>query len=138
MATRSKIQIDGLKQFRAQLKQVDAALPKQIRVALNEAGTIVIDTARPKIPVRTGAAKASLKLRSSQTRAAIAAGGKRAPYYPWLDFGGKVGRHNSVERPFYTDGRFVYVALKDKRPEIIEAMAKALTALAEGAGLTVE
>lgn len=132
-----EIQIDGLKQFRSQLKQIDANLPKKIRVALNSSSQLVIDYAKPKIPSRTGRARASLKVRSSQTKAAIAAGGTKAPYYPWLDFGGRVGRGNSVKRPYSREGRYVYPGLKANRDEITQTMASALTELAQEAGLEV-
>lgn len=129
------VEVTGLKEFRAQLKAMDAGLPKLIRVALNEASELVISYARPKVPHRTGRAQASLKVRSSQKEARIAAGGTRAPYYPWLDFGGTTPRGGT--RPFYTEGRFIYPGLRANRDEITEKMSTALTALAHDAGLEV-
>lgn len=131
------VEVTGLKEFRAQLKQMDAGLPKLIRVALNQASELVISYARPKIPRRSGRAAASLKVRSNQQQARIAAGGQRAPYYPWLDFGGKVGRGKSVDRPFYTEGRYIYPGLRANREEITTTMSTALTQLAHDAGLEV-
>lgn len=134
---RVTIEVAGLRELRAQLKKADAALPKQIRVALNTASELVIAYARPKVPTRSGRARASLKVRSSQTQARIAAGGTRAPYYPWLDFGGTVGHDDSVKRPFYTEGRYVYPGLRTNRDKITQVMADALTELARGAGFEV-
>lgn len=131
------IEIEGLRQLRAQLKQADAALPKQMRVALNAASELVVSYARPRVPQRSGRARASLKVRSSQTQARVAAGGTRAPYYPWLDFGGAVGPEKSVKRPFYTEGRYVYPGLRENRDKITQVMADALTELARGAGFEV-
>lgn len=131
------IEVAGLREFRAQLKAMDANLPKQIRVALNAAADLVISYARPKVPRRTGRAAASLKARSGQLEAKVAAGGRTAPYYPWLDFGGSVGVNKSVHRPFYREGRYVYVALREQNPKITEAMSVALTDLATAAGLEV-
>jgi hypothetical protein len=133
----SRIQITGIKEFQASLRKMDADLPKQLRIALNKASELVIDYARPQVPSRSGAAKASLKVRSSQREARIAAGGRKAPYYPWLDFGGKVGRDNSVKRPFYTEGRYIYPSLRKNREEITKVMAAALADLAKSAGLEV-
>jgi hypothetical protein len=133
--TRPTIQVEGLREFQASLRQMDAALPKQIRLVLNASGEIVIKYARPQIPSKTGAARASMKLRSSQREARLAAGGRRAPYYPWLDFGGAVGPNDSVTRPFITIGRYVYPTLRDHNAEIQEAMSEGLQRLATDAGL---
>ncbi len=133
--TRPRIEVAGLREFQRSLRQMDADLPKQIRVVLNASGEIVIKYARPKIPSKSGAARASMKLRSSQREARLAAGGRRAPYYPWLDFGGAVGPNDSVTRPFITIGRYVYPTLKDHNAEIQDAMAEGLQRLATGAGL---
>lgn len=133
----SRITITGIKEFQRSLKQLDTDLPKQLRIALNEASQLVVDKAKPKIPRRSGNAAASLKVRSSQWEARIAAGGRKAPYYPWLDFGGKVGPHKSVHRPFFKEGRYIYPALKANREQIIEVMATAISDLARDAGLEV-
>jgi HK97 gp10 family phage protein len=132
-----RIEIKGIKEFQQSLRKMDSDLPKQLRIALNQASQLVIDKARPEIPTRSGAAKASLKVRSSQREARVAAGGRKAPYYPWLDFGGRVGRKHSVSRPFYKEGRYIYPSLRKNRDEITEVMVTAIADLARGAGLEV-
>lgn len=134
---RATIEVTGLREFRASLKKMDAALPKQIRVALNKASELVISYARPRVPSKSGRAAGSLKVRSSQTEARIAAGGTRAPYYPWLDFGGHVGQHGATARPFLTEGRYIYPGLRENRAKITDVMSAALTELATEAGLEV-
>lgn len=133
----SRITITGIKEFQKALRAMDANLPKQIRIALNKASELVIEKARPDIPRRSGRAANSLKVRSSQREARIAAGGRQAPYYPWLDFGGNVGRKRSVHRKFYSEGRYIYPALRKNREEITEVMSLALADLARDAGLEV-
>lgn len=133
--TRPRIEVAGLREFQRSLRQMDADLPKQIRVVLNASGEIVVKYAQPKIPSKSGRARASMKLRSSQREARLAAGGRRAPYYPWLDFGGSVGPNDSVQRPFITIGRYVYPTLRDHNAEIQDAMAEGLQRLATDAGL---
>lgn len=135
--SRVSIGIGGIRDFQRQLRQMDTDLPKQMRVTLNGSAEIVVRHARPKIPTRSGAAAASLKVRSSQREARVAAGGRRAPYYPWLDFGGRVGPNDSVARPFYTEGRYVYPTVRERQTEIQETMAAGLAELAAGAGLAV-
>lgn len=134
---REAITVDGLRELQAALRAADAALPRQLRVALNSASEVVIDYARPRVPRRSGAAAASLKVRSSQREARIAAGGRKAPYYPWLDFGGAVGPSKGVKRPFIKAGRFVYPGVSANRDKIQQTMADALTAVARAGGLEV-
>lgn len=134
----AKIQVTGLREFQRQLRDMDAGLPKQLRLALNEAAQEIIDYAQPRIPRRTGRAAASLKARSSQRVARIGVGGRRAPYYPWLDFGGE-GRVKGrpVKREFIKSGRYVYKGLEVRRDRVTEIMSAALTQLARDAGLEV-
>jgi hypothetical protein len=132
------ITIEGLSQFIRDVKALDAEIPKMTRKASNAAVEIVLGVARSRVPKRSGRAAASLKAKSTQTAARVAAGGSRAPYYPWLDFGGRVGPRKSVRRPFIGDGRYIYPALAEKRDEFQEAMVAALVEAAESAGLVVE
>jgi len=132
-----KIRVTGLREFQAQLRAMDAGLPKQLRLALNEAAAEIIDYAQPRFPRRSGAAAASLKARSSQRVARIALGGRRAPYAPWLDFGGRVGPSRSVVRPYIRGGRYVYKGLEVRRDRVTEIMSEALTQLARDAGMEV-
>lgn len=133
----ARIEINGLRELQQALKQMDVALPKKIRVALNEASELVISYAKPKVPTRTGKARASLKVRSSQRAARVAAGGTRAAWYPWLDFGGAVGRNDATKRPFIKEGRYIYPGVRAKNDEITQAMVRALSELATEAGLEV-
>jgi hypothetical protein len=136
MAT--KIEITGLREFQASLRKMDADLPKQLRLALNEASGLVIDYASAHFDRKTGRAAASLSARSSQREARVALGGARAPYAPWIDFGGE-GRVKGrpPKRAFIKDGRYVYQGLKVNRDQITEVMSQALTRLAREAGLDV-
>jgi hypothetical protein len=134
---RAPVAVKGLQEFTRSLRKMDAALPKAVRIALNGCADFLIGKVRPQIPTRTGKAARSLKARSSQTSVRIAVGGRAAPYYPWLDFGGKVGRDKSVARPFLTEGRYLYPTLRNNRDEFARLMTKAIVGIAEGAGLDV-
>ena len=133
-----RIQVTGLREFQKQLKAMDAGLPKQLRLALNQASAEVIDYAEAHFARKTGRAAGSLKARSSQREARVALGGNRAPYAPWLDFGGE-GRIKGrpPARPVIKSGRYVYKGLEVRRDRITEIMANALTQLAKDAGLEV-
>lgn len=134
---RPRIETRGIREFQRSLRQMEDGLQKELRPVFNGAAQVVVDAARPKVPRRTGAAAASLKVRSSQREGRLAAGGRRAPHYPWLDFGGNVGPNDSVSRPFVTIGRYVYPAVVDQQAEIQEVMSQGLTRLAGQAGLEV-
>jgi hypothetical protein len=133
-----KIEVKGLREFQSALKQMDSGLPKQLRITLNKASELVIDYAQARMPSRTGRARGSLKARSSQREARVALGGRRAPYAPWLDFGGQ-GRVKGrpAPREFRRGGRYVYPGLEVNRAEVTELMSQALTDLAKSAGLEV-
>lgn len=134
----ASIEIGGLREFQKALREMDRGLPKQIRVVLNEAADLIIDYARPKIPRKTGAAAASLKARSNQRTAGIAVGGRRAPYYPWLDFGGQGRRKGRpASREFKRGGRYVYPGLEAKRKEVTDLMSEGLAQLAKDNGVEV-
>jgi hypothetical protein len=136
--TTAKIEIRGLREFQKALRQMDAELPKQMRIVQNEAAGLVIDYAEPRFPRKSGRAAASLKARSSQRDTRVALGGKRAAYAPWLDFGGQ-GRIKGrpAPREFIKSGRYVYKGLEVKREEIMSRLAAGLTELATSAGLEV-
>jgi hypothetical protein len=133
------IKIEGLNEFVRNLKTLDRDLPKAVRLAFNEASDLVVDDARPRVPRRSGRAQRSLRARSTQTRARVSGGGARAPHYPWLDFGGKVGRGGSIRRPFLTEGRYIYRSYHELRDSgrFEDVMVKALLRVVESAGIEV-
>lgn len=135
--TRATIAVRGLREYQRALKKLDADLPKGLRLALNQAAELLVSKTVPKIPRRTGRAAASLKARSTRTAARVAVGGRRAAYYPWLDFGGRVGRGRSVARQFIPEGRYIYPTLAENRDEITTVLERALVGIAQGAGVEV-
>ena len=65
-------------------------------------------------------------------------GGQKAPYMPWLDFGGEGKRRGRpAARPFIREGRYVYHALAVRKVEITQIMADGMAELARTAGLEV-
>jgi hypothetical protein len=134
----ANIEITGIRELQKSLRQMNTDFPKQIRVVLNRASTLVVDDAARRMPSKTGRARKSLKARSSQRDARVALGGNRAPYAPWLDFGGQGRRPGRpAARPFLKNGRYVYVALDHNRDKITAVMSDGLAQLARDAGLEV-
>lgn len=131
-----QIRIEGLAAISRSLRKIDAEAPKQLRLVFNDAATLLVDRTRPKIPTRTGAARASLKARSTRTSARVGVGGRKAPYYPWLDFGGEGKRPGRpAHRTFYPEGRYLYVTLSDIRPEIATTLSEGLASVIADVGL---
>jgi Bacteriophage HK97-gp10, putative tail-component len=129
------IMVQGLSEFRRNLRAMDQGLPRALRLAGNEAANIVVDSARPTVPHKTGKAAQSIKARSSQTATRVVAGGSRAPYFPWLDYGGAVGVNNTAKRKWEPDGRYVYPAYRREKVRVEETLNAALRRIAEDSGV---
>lgn len=133
-----KVGVEGLSKFSRSLKQVSSDAPKALRIALNGASDYLISEARPLIPSRTGRARASLKASSTRTAVRVSEGGPKAPYMPWLDYGGRTGPRRSVERPFIKEGRYLYPTLHKSREQFTDLLTSAIVGVATGAGLDVD
>lgn len=132
------VKVAGLNEFRRGLRGIDKGTGKAVRVALNDVAEVFLGFVRPQVPARSGAARGSLRAQSSQSTAKVAAGGPRAPYYAWLDFGGRVGRRKQTRRPVLAGGRYIYPTLERHRDDIQSAMLKALAQLAQTNGVDVD
>lgn len=128
------VHVRGLKEFQAALRQIDKALGPELRKGLNEVAEVVAAAARPLVPVRSGAAAASIKARSSQRGAALAVGGARVPYFGWLEWGGRTGRNKSTRRPFVPGGRTIYPSLRAKERETLDKLGDVIDRLSKQAG----
>lgn len=131
------IAVTGMKELRKALKDMDGESQKEIRVALNRVADTVAQGAARRVPVRSGKARATLRAMSSQTETRISAGGRKAPYYGWLDFGGRIGRNKSQLRPFFEGGRYIYPTIAANRDSLAKAVDKQLKDLARSKGLEV-
>lgn len=131
------IKIEGLAQFSRGLRKIDKDLPKVLRVANNEGAEIVAATTRRIMAKRSGKGAKSVKTKSTRTAARVSEGGNRAPYVPWLDFGGHVGRRHATARPFIKVGRYLYPSWERKRPEVLTGLERALKQACRQAGLEV-
>jgi hypothetical protein len=137
MVQTEPIRVEGLREFGRKLKTMETGLTRELRLALNEAAQLVVDDAKPKIPTLTGRAAGSVRVSSTQREVRVKAGGAKVAYYPWLDFGGRVGRKKSVVRPFFTDGRYLFLSYKQLKESgrILDTLQKALRRLADRAGI---
>lgn len=137
MATIEPIKITGLAEFRKNLKKLSPELPTAIRTANNDVADIVVQYVKQHMENRSGAAVKTVRKASTQKEVRVREGSNKVPYVPWLDFGGRVGPKRSVRRPFYGDGRYLYVGLYANRQVITDRLAEELISLCRQAGLDV-
>lgn len=140
------VRVVGIPDLQKALRQLDKSLPRELAEGLQVAAEIVAAQARPKVPYVSGDAVASIKTRKQQRAAALAVGGSKAPYFPWLDFGGSTGRGHvpkragsgAIKREWLGkpvgDGRYIYPSLREKRHEVVEAVDEVLESMAKRAG----
>ncbi len=141
------IRVSGLREVQKALKELDGESQKELRLTLNEAAGIVVRVAQRRTPVLTGAARSSIRATSGQRESRVSAGGRKAPYFPWLDYGGTTGRGHagksgnagfsagSVKRPFLKGGRYIYPAYSDQYANIRRLLDKRLNALLQSKGI---
>ena len=90
----------------------------------------VVTTVRGRVPHRTGAARSSYMVTMGSTGAEIAFGGERAPYVPWLEFGGKAGR-SGASRPYVPGGRYLYPTIRRVAEDWEEEILRAIDGLSD-------
>lgn len=132
------VRVEGLREFLRNLRTIDRQLPKAARQAGNTAAQLVVDDAKPRVPIgpgHRGHAKDSIRVASTQSAVRVRAGGKKIPYYGWLDFGGRVGINRSVSRPFIKQGRYLWASFADNRAGVQAALVKSLADVAAEAGM---
>jgi hypothetical protein len=145
------VEVIGLRELTTALRQVDKALAKDLRGAFKAIADHVVGVAQQRMPFGRGTAAKSLKPRSTDRGATInfPRGGPgsrddKAGYYPWLDFGGSVGRgHKSgiawsgaIQRELVPGGRYLYPAIGESREYIATEVDKAIGEIARKAGFT--
>lgn len=132
------VKVKGLREFQRGLKKLDGELPKALRVAFNEAADEIVQGTKSAMPRRSGGARGSVKAKSTQTKARVSEGGGRAPYVPWLDFGGRVGRRKQTRRPVSGDGRYLYPTYKSRQRTFQDRLSKALVEAGRRAGVEID
>lgn len=132
------ITVHGLDEFRQKVSAMKAATPKKLKVVDAAAAEIIVTYARRTMPRRTGRGIGSVKSRTTAKGAVVTEGGAKAPWVPWLDFGGRGRRPGRpAARPFLKEGRYTYKGLRVRQDEITAAANAGLVALATDAGLEV-
>ena len=167
-----KMKLTGVADYLAALRKVAPEAKRELAASLKAIGKIVVTDAQGSMHFKhpTGKAKRAFKVKVVTRRGfegvEIAEGGPVAPYLPWLDFGGSVGRGRrtthrvtitgagdgrvrvqrkavgsrgtgSVVRPYIKDGRYLYPAYYRRYDDMVAAAFAAVHVAATRAGLEV-
>lgn len=136
MPIQPHLEVKGLKEFARKLRGIDRELARELQRTNKSVAQKVADEARPQVPVLTGRAQKSVKARASAQRSSVVGGGPNVPYYPWLEFGGRVGRGKSVSRQKVKAGRYIWPAVARHHDDHLDEYVKALNSLLDRSNLT--
>lgn len=159
------IRIEGLKEFLARMQQADVELPRKvIKEALNGAAALVVEDARGRAPVKTGALRESIKVSSTATFARVSEGSAKVPYAGFIDYGGTVGRYRTgnikglegdarnvhrlalrahtarhfAVRPFVPTGRILFPAFMARKMDVLTMMSTTMRDAMNSVGIAVD
>lgn len=129
------VEVTGIRELRRALEQVEKGMGREVGQAGKRAADMLTPLIRGRVPARSGRAGGSVRAVTVQGGGGVRAGGAKAPYYPWLDFGGRVGRRHATVREFIPQGRYVYPTFDAHRQDVVDVYAREIAALLERAGL---
>lgn len=138
----ARVEVRNLREITAAFKAADGGVPGRLKEHLLPVAQDIARKVAQRVPHDSGAAAGTVTARTGQKGAGIAFGGARAPYFPWLDFGGSVGRGHkpgkpwsgSVVRPAIQGGRYAFPTIEDNRDLIERAALDAVVHAATAAG----
>lgn len=124
--------VEGNAELRKALRYIgDKGLVDTLKDAHREAAHIVVRRALPKVPVRTGRLRQSVRGLASQRDARVSAGRASVRYAGTVHFGRRTGNVGSP--PGNRKGRnvvrgrpFLFDAIEETRPQVVAAFEKAL------------
>lgn len=147
MADKSQsVVVKGLPELARGFKAIEDGEKNALKLAFLPVAESAAGKVRSAIPGKSGRARSSVRAKSSNYGASVAAGGRAAPYYHWLDFGGSVGRGHVAGVYWSGDiirrwegvpigpGRYIYPAISAERAKTAEAATGAIIGLARKAG----
>ena len=133
--SRVEVRVEGLAELRRALRKAEQIDDLSVlRDGLKKAADVVAQEARSRVPVRSGAARGSIRATSGGNRAFVVGGKAKVPYYGWLDFGSRTPRTGQSRRvgPWANSGfgpdrgRFIYAALDARERQVVELVSEAV------------
>lgn len=150
MTAPRRIEVEGLAEFRRDLRKLGTELPRELRKLNKSAAELVVDEARARAQSLGGVAAhvaPSLKAQAQGASAAVKLGGNRYPMAGGAEFGagrntpratarGRVAGWNQF--PEWTGnssdaGRFLYPAIRARQADVIELYGDGIEQLAQRA-----
>lgn len=132
------VAVEGLRELMRDLRRLDRESAKELRLALKTAGSEAVDEIRRRMPARTGRMRSSVRALASAQGVTLKAGGRRAPYERWMDFGGVLkpsGRRRGYRRrPVVQGGRYVYPGVAAARARVTRRLERTLAEHVERIG----
>jgi hypothetical protein len=138
VARRSAIEVQGVKELTRQLRKMDDGTVKELKSIHIESANIVYRNAMPRVPVRSGKLKSTMRVSGSTRSGSVRAGGKRsAPYAGPIHFGWP--NRPNMQKSWYggpiRPNTFLYDALDARRSAVEDLFFRRVSKLAEKAGL---
>jgi hypothetical protein len=139
MASRARIEVQGVKVISKQLRQMGDGTIKELKKVHIQSANIVYRNAMPRVPVRSGNLKSTMRVTASVRSGAVRAGGKRsAPYAGPIHFGWP--NRPQLQRSWYggpiRPNPFLYSALDARRSAVEDAFFTGVMKVAKKAGLS--
>lgn len=138
MARRSAIEVQGVTVFQRRLRQMDDGTVQELKRVYIQSANVVYRNAMPRVPVRTGRLKETLRVSATTRAGSVKAGGKRsAPYAGPVHFGWPTRPNQAREwqgGPIYPNP-FLYSALDARRGEVENMFERGILKVARKAGL---
>lgn len=115
-----QFRVEGL---RKTLKAMEAAGTdaENLKDLMHAVGEIVVSSARPIAPVKTGALEGTIRAGRGKTKAVVRAGRAAVPYAGPIHYGWPA--HNITGQPFLTD------ALQAERSQVFEQLEQGIDSL---------
>lgn len=133
-----RVDVDGVNEALRGLRRMDRRTPDAVRSSTQSASDIIAGQVRSRLPLgpsANGHIRSTVDVRSVGMGYEVSAGNAKLPYYGWLDFGGAVGRDNSVTRPFIGGGRYMFRSYTEEKSFIAQRMENAIRNAAKMSGL---
>lgn len=132
------VYLTGLKEVRKFLRDFAPDLVPVLRDELKiAADTTVVSNIKGRVPSRSGIAAGSVRAVSGGNTIYVKAGGAKARYFGWLDFGGHLRptgrRFNNQFRPVIKSGRYIYPGIKAGKLRLAMGAKKAVDTVARRA-----
>jgi hypothetical protein len=130
-----RIEVDNLRHIRSGLARLADEAPEALQETLDYSADLLVRTTLPKVPRVSGAARGSIRATSGSQSSRVTAGGPDAPYFAWLDLGGRAGRNLSVLRPVIREGRYLYPSLREITPDVDREIEQSMDRAIRNGGL---